>query len=306
MHISKAFTILNRPEYILRPSQVYRRILRKYRNRTKHYESILLPWKATITVRPTEAIGRAIWQQGIYDLSVTEALWRLTEPKDFAIDVGANIGYTTSILAKRVEQYGKVWSFEPHPEVYKELEKNVKHWKHEVGWSHITTYELALSNEDGIRTLVQSSNFSNNRGTAYFDSTNTITHDEAESEHYVSIAKLDTLLQSSNSIGVVKLDVEGHELQVLKGANELLSMHRARDIIFEDHNNYPTPVSNLLEGYGYQIYRLSRRFRGPFLESPLAKDRDFSWEPSNYLATIHPLRANSLFKRSGWYSLYNI
>jgi len=52
-------------------------------------------------IDPQEALGNNIASQGLYELGVTETLWRLTESGDLAIDAGANIGYTASILGVR-------------------------------------------------------------------------------------------------------------------------------------------------------------------------------------------------------------
>ena len=48
---------------------------------------------------------------GIYDLIVTEILWRLINKGEIAVDVGANIGYMTSLMAAKVASSGKVYSY---------------------------------------------------------------------------------------------------------------------------------------------------------------------------------------------------
>ena len=84
---------LNRPEYIFRPAQVYKRLSHFKAKQTNQFENVSLPWGVNITVRPDEVIGRSLWSMGIYDLSVTETLWRLIDSGETAVDVGANIGY---------------------------------------------------------------------------------------------------------------------------------------------------------------------------------------------------------------------
>ncbi len=76
------------PEYLLRPTQILRRLAFR-----PHADAVLtLPWNCTITASSAEDIGRAIATQGVYDLPVTEALLRLTDPGETALDIGANIG----------------------------------------------------------------------------------------------------------------------------------------------------------------------------------------------------------------------
>ncbi len=133
----KLTNYLQRPEYVLRPTQIYRRIQRFFNESTNKFEDVLLPWNIKIAIRPQDVIGRSIWGMGIYDLSVTEVLWRLIDRAETTIDIGANIGYMTSIMAKRVEKKGSVYCFEPHPEIYEELSENIKNWQVSLGWHQI-------------------------------------------------------------------------------------------------------------------------------------------------------------------------
>ena len=74
-----------------------------------------MPWGLQMQIRPNDYIGSCIWGRGIYDLGVSEAIWRLLDKDDLAIDVGANIGHMTGIMARRVGPKGAVIAFEPHP-----------------------------------------------------------------------------------------------------------------------------------------------------------------------------------------------
>src|SRR6266404_6885479 len=106
-----------------------KRLRLEYLWRSKREAFVELPWGLRIKINPHDAIGYDIASQGLYEIGVTETLWRLTEPADLAIDAGANIGYMTSILGIRVGPKGKVISFEPHPEIFESLRDNVDIWK---------------------------------------------------------------------------------------------------------------------------------------------------------------------------------
>ena len=67
----------------------------------------------------------------------------------------------------------------------------------------------------------------------------------------------------STPVGVLKLDVEMHELEALRGADGLLSRKLIRDIVFEEHRAAPTPVTTLLESYGYEIIGIRQGLGGP-------------------------------------------
>src|SRR5580704_10103514 len=75
----------NKPEYVFRPRQ----LLRRFGPRPKGPDDIaevLLPWGLPFRIRPQEVLGRAIWNTGVYDLAVSEALWRLTDPGETVVD----------------------------------------------------------------------------------------------------------------------------------------------------------------------------------------------------------------------------
>ena len=90
------------PTYFFQPLQLFKRVGRKYLWRSRSNATVTLPWGLAIRVNPHEALGHEIVNHGLYEVAVTEVLWRLTEPGDFAVDGGANIGYTTGNLAVRV------------------------------------------------------------------------------------------------------------------------------------------------------------------------------------------------------------
>lgn len=293
---------LNRPEYIFRPLQIYRRFLRSSNKETNKIENILLPWGVTIKVCPSlnEVVGRSLWLMGIYDLIVTEVLWRLIESGETAIDVGANLGYMTTIMAKKVGKTGKIWCFEPNPEAYKELSENVANWHETLGWNQINTQQIALSNQSGVGVLSVPTNNREEAALVYFQD---LQGQENLAESYtVTLARLDEILKNSGQISLMKIDVEGHELEVLQGAAELISKQQIRNIIYEDHSGYPTPVSKFLEQHGYTIFRIWKGFWKPLLEPP-TKKLVHQWEPPSYLATKEPSRAIELLKKRGWCSL---
>jgi hypothetical protein len=102
---------------------------------------------------------------------------------------------------------------------------------------------------------------------------------------------------------VLKLDVEGHEWNVLHGAAQFLRDHRVRDVVFEEHKKYPTAASDLLETCGYHIYRIQKTFMGPRLLPPDVPTPPSSWEPTSFLATYAPQRARRRLSARGWCAL---
>lgn len=296
---------LNRPEYFFRPLQIWQRIWRSQNPDDNPFKNVLLPWGVNIKIAPAsgEVVGRSLWAMGIYDLVVTEVLWRLIDPGEIAIDVGVNIGYMTTIMAKRVGKTGQVWCFEPNPEVYEELSENLKNWQESLSWSHIYAQKVALSNHSGVGVL---SVPMRNREEASLVSPEQVMTEQIKDKtfktHTVFLEKLDDILKVRQPIGIMKIDVEGHELEVLQGSIDIITNQQIRDIIFEDHSGYPSPVSQFLADHGYTIFRLWKGFWKPRLEVP-NKTLVHSWEPPSYLATKDPSRAKERLRKRGWNSL---
>ena len=265
-----------------------------------HNEFVIktLPWGLDIRVRPEEEHGKIITTLGVIDLMVTETLWRLAEPGELAIDVGANIGYMTAVLAARVGSSvdGSVWSFEAHPEIFSELKLNVDNWQQQLKTVQFFPKNVAVSEQKGTVQLQIPDAFTNNRGLASVMSVAEVT----DKSIILESCSLDDLFLESREIGVMKLDVEGHELQVLKGAKQLFQQKKIRDCVFEEHREYPTPVTSFFEEMGYKIFRIQRSFLKPILLNPDSKVSRTNWEPTSFIATSNPDRVVNLFKEPGW------
>jgi FkbM family methyltransferase len=293
MNISGLF----KPEYIYQPQRALQRLINPLKPIEAEFIEESLPWGVTIRIRPNEERGKSLRVLGVMDLTVSEVLYRLTDPGELAVDVGANIGYMTSILAKRVKlaPQGKVIAFEAHPGVYQELEYNVDRWRQQLSFSQILIHQTAVSDQEGDAILSIPRSFAENRGLASIvttDEPEKSTGDTSEIDR-ISIAtvKLDDQIPKSTIIDVLKIDVEGHELKVLEGATQLLQQKRIRDCVFEEHRPYPTDVTSYLEQYGYTLFRIHRNFWGVELLPAASPTPRVSWLPTSFLATINPERA---------------
>jgi len=287
-----------KPEYFYQPKIALQRLISF--QPVAHNEFVIktLPWGLDIRVRPEEEHGKIITTLGVIDLMVTETLWRLVEPGELAIDVGANIGYMTSVLAARVSSSpgGSVWSFEAHPDIFSELKFNVDNWQQQLKTVQFFPKNIAISEQKGTVQLQVPDDFMNNRGLASVISVAEVT----DTSIILESCSLDDLFLESREIGVMKLDVEGHELQVLKGSKQLFQQQKIRDCVFEEHREYPTPVTSFFEEMGYKIFRIQRSFFKPILLNPDSKVPRTNWEPTSFIATSNPDRVVKLFKESGW------
>lgn len=145
------------------------------------------------------------------------------------VDVGANAGhYTQAVLA--LQKDAQIWAFEPHPKTFARLQAaygetpNVRLTQAAVGSldEHGKTLELwDYAGQDGSEhaSLHKSS----------------VVNQQAKKQAFsVPVVALDKVLASlEQEIDLLKIDTEGHELAVLKGAAKLLKSGRVRCIHFE-------------------------------------------------------------------------
>jgi len=277
---------VNRPYYLYRPSQVLRRLQSMLPS--SHRDRIVLPWGLRIDFDPGELLGRTLERNGVYELAVSEFLFRLADRGELAVDVGANIGYMSSVLAASVGPQGEVRSFEPHPELFRRLTLNARAWEHET---NVVTVEAAVSDRDGTCLLAIPDGFARNMGLA------TVAPSGAGIE--IRCVRLDTSL-AGERVGVLKIDAEGHEPQVLEGVRRMLSDHAIRDVVFEEHHGYPSRSSDTLESFGYTVFGIEQGVRGPRAVEPVAAKTSVHGAAQNYAATVDPERLRHRIQRPGW------
>jgi FkbM family methyltransferase len=293
MHILSL--IRPKPEYVFRPAQIVRRITREFES-ANDYEDVMLPWNMPIRIRPREAIGSVIWRLGVYELAVSEAIYRLVDPGELAIDVGANFGYMTSIMASRVGATGTVLSFEPHPLTFNELSGNVQRWAHTSGAGYVRAHRVALSDTSGKGVLTVPGDDSVERARASLSDT-----DSGLGSTYVTeVRTIGEFIDERQQVGVMKMDVEGHEYRVLKGAEGTLDRQGIRDVIFEDYRPYPTETTEFLKAAGYTVFSVGLGFWGlSVVPGRSGRSSRPDYIPT-YLATSDPDRALLRLGKLGW------
>ncbi len=248
---------------------------------------------------PDELISNSIRRKGMYDIVTAEAIYRLLDPKAHAIDVGAHVGLMSVIMALRVGAEGRVQSFEPHPVVYTVLQANAARLNEALGKDIIETRNMALSDAARQASLFLPEDWARNTGVARLDAG----RNSAGIPTPVDCRTLDDAGDDAGLSGtpeLMKLDVEGHELAVLRGGPRTLGT--LRDIVFEDFGSYPTPAMSLLEQNGFRIFALFRTLSHPILAGPERGDVPGKADP-NYLATRDPERARNRFQPGGWHVL---
>ncbi|HRN93192.1 MAG TPA: FkbM family methyltransferase [Chitinophagales bacterium] len=195
-----------------------------------------------------------IYFLGTYEKGTVSVMENFLQPIDNFIDVGANIGFVSLAAAKFCSQ-GKVFSFEANPDTFKILEENIRL----NNFKNIQPYSMGLGSEKSVLKIFPNT-LKNNRGGASMVQSD-LNKDEVGVE--VAIDKLDNVLDGNTTISMMKIDVEGFEMEVLKGATALLSSKNAPALIVEcseSRNNLNfTPVElyrYLLGVNNYKIFKL--------------------------------------------------
>jgi FkbM family methyltransferase len=193
------------------------------------------------------------------------AAWQLSrlliKSNDTIFDIGANIGLWLMGIAKRIGPNGSIHAFEPVPENLIRLNYNLSLNR----IKNVICRQLAISNRNG-RTTFYASN-SDNSGRAGF-----IQRKGVEQKIDTEIKTLDTYCEENSikNIKFIKIDIEGAEILVFRGATNVLSSEEAPIIMFElddslvsAFNETSISVKAFLNQYGYSLYR----YNGKILES---------------------------------------
>jgi FkbM family methyltransferase len=287
----RPFEAIGRPEYLLNPRQIWRRLQRRSlcaRN------AVQLAWGLPVEIDPSSWVGIDVINIGVHDRVVAETICRLLDPGEDAFDIGANIGQNTSMMALVVGSRGRVIAFEPGPVAWNLLTRNVESWA-PYDMAPITLVQKGVSSQIGDGLLHESTDLG---GFSMEDSAPGPPRITPEGSQGIKIelTTLDTFVSQPAKIGLIKIDVEGHELSVLGGATRILEQKLVRDIVFEDFHPQPSPVTARLQAAGYEVFGLSQAWHKPIL-LPLQLSKP---SLTNFLATRDPDRARERFESAGW------
>jgi FkbM family methyltransferase len=195
---------------------------------------------------------------GEYEPALSRILAGLVEPGDSAIDVGANFGWYTNLLAQRVGEGGTIHAFEPVPSLAGLLADSVDLNGHR---ERVRVNQAALGAQSGDITIYTFA------GLPHGHASSTPLGRRDATPHVCSLTTLDDYFERlpDQQIALVKIDVEGHELDVLQGARRLLGRRDAPIVSFEvnmacltDRGIAPQQIADHLRLHGYTfIWRIA-------------------------------------------------
>jgi FkbM family methyltransferase len=188
-------------------------------------------------------VGRAIEKYGEYGGQEARFLEKLCSAGDIVIEVGANIGAHTVVLAGRVGPSGHVLAFEPQRLAFQTLCANVAL----NSFTHVDCYWAALGAQRGSIAVPELDPGERiNFGALSL-------RNAQPSGRSVPCLTLDDFVALPR-LKLVKIDVEGMEGDVLRGGLRLIANFKPHLYIENDRVDQSEPLMRLLDGLGYNLY----------------------------------------------------
>jgi FkbM family methyltransferase len=190
-----------------------------------------------------------------------EALNQVVRPGDFALDIGAFVGFYAQRLSQLVGATGEVWAFEPVPETFSMLSYVVG----ELSLNNVRVLNVALSDATG-QTVMEIPRY--RRGGEALYGAHIVSHRSASGLRAIATERrtLDSILSGDacrRTVRFMKLDVEFHELHAVRGAID--TIRRDHPVILtewlaaSDPANSRPLLQDMLEAEGYKAFHYVER-----------------------------------------------
>ena len=213
-----------------------------------------------------DLVQETLLLEGIWEPKTTRYLCDSLGPVQVFLDIGANAGYFSLLASHCVGESGKVLAVEPNPAMANQLRQNVERSR----LTNIAIIQAACSDSVEVRDLYV--------GNAYNTGNSSLSRDNLAWTQSVKVTctTVDLLVEKCglHRVDLVKIDVEGAELQVLRGMSTTLKRLRPKII---------TELSpSLLEGFSVTLDKVQEYFRGlGYSVTPL--EEDCMGRTTNYL-----------------------
>ena len=193
----------------------------------------------------------------------TNIIEKLVKKGEVVFDIGANIGFYTLLFSKLVGENGKVYAFEPDPETFSLLKRNIG----ENNINNVVLINKAVSNkEEKIDFYILESNTSGN--SVFKENLDKV----ASKSIKVDSVSLDEFFGKNFKVDFVKLDIEGSELKALQGMSKILKNSKnptlvtefcpvALNAVSKDINANAKTYLELLNSLGFKIFDIDDRIK---------------------------------------------
>lgn len=211
-----------------------------------------------------EGIDFSIWLFGFFEPETVACYSRIIKPGDTVLDVGANIGAHTLPIAKLVGENGQVLAFEPTDYAFSKLQQNVAGNNGFADRVKCLQFMLVDKVENSAPPPLYSS-----WPLAQEAGLHTAHLGKLMSTANAKATTLDAVLESlaPGRISCIKLDIDGFECQMLRGASEVLNRWHPMIVmelapyVLEEQGSSVEDLLSILAGHGYSLFTLDGNTR---------------------------------------------
>jgi len=197
-----------------------------------------------ITLANDQWVGQSLRLYGEWSYGEIDLFTQIVKPDSNVVEVGANIGSHTVFLARDLCPKGRVYAFEPRRLIFQVLCTNLI--LNDV--TNVEAYQLAVGEEANsfregsipLEDPINAGSFS--LGALAGDS------------ELIRLASLDSMLDNIRKTALLKIDVEGQELEVLKGSQALIERDRPVIYLENDRLDKSEELLRHIDELGYQAY----------------------------------------------------
>lgn len=201
------------------------------------------------------SIGAAFYFLGFHEWTTWRYLQLFLKPEMVMFDIGSNQGEYALFAAKRLQK-GKVYAFEPLPEMVAQINRNLQL----NGFNNVEVMPVGLAEADGTAEIFDSGAANEGLATLYQS------NDRNASLGKIVLKQGDAVVTSLNlsRLDILKIDVEGAEFTVLKGLEQTLLRYKPVLIIemssvtFEAAGYTPEDLISWLTTRGYSMNRITK------------------------------------------------
>jgi len=216
-------------------------------NQTSNRPAIKLINGSWMVLNPKKkGIDRDLLACGIREPFMTQAVANVLKKGDIVVDIGANIGYYALLESSKVGKLGHVYAIEPVPENCDSLLTNIRINQ----YTNISVHQnaIGLVNSTGVMSVSEMCNMSTLVKSDYRSYAKTIK---------VNVISLDNFMAGKPYPDLLRMDIEGYEYYLIKGASRLLSEYRPLRICMELHfdvlREKTREMVKELKGYGFKV-----------------------------------------------------
>jgi FkbM family methyltransferase len=237
--------------------------------RLKDMLQVRLAWKMRIDgfvleTDPLDGLGARLRTQGLTEPETREFFKELLRPGMVVLDIGAYLGQFSLVASRVMNGTGRILCLEPTPAVFEQLKRNIER-NHCI---NVEPIHAAVSDHEGEATFyvhVGSNDQSSLHAAAV----------EEQVSYRVPLTTVDALVERAqlHALNLMKIDVEGHEISVLRGAEN--TIRRLRPAIVVEISRHQRTVGYsgadikaFLGERNYNSFRLQANGRIPYQPTP--------------------------------------